>query len=396
MNEKFAFIDALGELFYHEIYLFYDEPLLFSCMNNALQYYMFERVPSVKGQERWVAVSISQARLLQLEKNTLEVRDVFVMCETGMAYLITSFEGLFSMETIMSNSLSDDMLPMSGEYLDFDRDDENDIDALPNDGGTPLALAEKERRDVLELSLEMENRHKREISSTALGHILENTQQLVFALANKNGGLRGAIPSEIQEGNTLLVSGVFAASFGIRLKSKDVCSLLGETAVTKTLSELSRLLDGTHNREVLQSVLESNSPRVMIKYRELLQTLLRHKMALRVHYASPNKTVYNRRFAMEDISQYLKVLDTELQQRVVKETLYGNLVSIDNENHKFGFRSAGNDKFKGKLAPSLQGKTFSVTMPGKAVIETQIQFDEITGTERFNHTLIDFNGTEDE
>ena len=77
MSELFASLPYIGDLYYHHIYLFYEEPQIFSCMTKTMQPYFVIAVPAKNDDSSaWLAVSISLGRLLKAEKNSIEIRDL--------------------------------------------------------------------------------------------------------------------------------------------------------------------------------------------------------------------------------------------------------------------------------------------------------------------------------
>ena len=69
MNEFFLNLPSVGELYFYHTYLYYDEPLIFSCATKAMQYYFVVAIPSLpESDEAWLAVPISTGRLSKAEK----------------------------------------------------------------------------------------------------------------------------------------------------------------------------------------------------------------------------------------------------------------------------------------------------------------------------------------
>ena len=217
MNELFVRLPSVGELYYHHTYLFYDEPLIFSCASKAMQYFFVLAVPATpSSDETWLMVPISSGRLSKAEKNAIELRDLIVNPETVI------FQGDrigtdASAIPIDPSALTEKMLPEAGEYLDYSPA----LELLPSPQA-PVDQAVTEMRDVLEISLEKDDGHAHELPCLTVVDAIDNIQQLIYALAYKNGGIRGAIPQKIKEDCQLSMTGMFAASVGIRLKSDEL------------------------------------------------------------------------------------------------------------------------------------------------------------------------------
>ena len=48
MSELFATVPFIGDLYFKNIYLYYDEPQIFSCVTSTLQFYFIIAVPAVR------------------------------------------------------------------------------------------------------------------------------------------------------------------------------------------------------------------------------------------------------------------------------------------------------------------------------------------------------------
>lgn len=118
MSDVFNTVKGIGELKYKNIYGFYDEPLMFSCYSATGGLYFILRLPC--DDEQWLAVEVSKYRLELLESNGMEIRLPFVSPENGYLYRLYSNE----LEFLTPNQLTDNMLPYSGEYLDYEAEQE--------------------------------------------------------------------------------------------------------------------------------------------------------------------------------------------------------------------------------------------------------------------------------
>lgn len=49
MNNLFATLPYIGDLYYYHIYLFYEEPQIFSCMTKTMQPYFVVAIPGKEG-----------------------------------------------------------------------------------------------------------------------------------------------------------------------------------------------------------------------------------------------------------------------------------------------------------------------------------------------------------
>ena len=169
MSELFASLPYIGDLYYRHIYLFYEEPQIFSCMTKTMQPYFVIAVPAKNDDSSaWLAVPISLGRLLKAEKNSIEIRDLITNPESFL-WKIELENDIFDVATIDPKTLTDDFLPEYGELLDF----KAGMEVLPPID-TPAVQATQEMRDIIEISLEKDDTHITEIPCAVLGDMLNN------------------------------------------------------------------------------------------------------------------------------------------------------------------------------------------------------------------------------
>ena len=382
MNEFFASVPNIGELYYYHVYLFYDEPQLFSCVTKTLQYYFFTTIPCEDDERSWLAVPISTGKLAMLEKNSLEIRTAFIDPES-ILWKIQCQDQHFSSMLCLPASLTDEMLPERGELLDYP----NEMELLPSEE-TPAEQSQREMRDVIELSLEKDNQHISELPCTVLSDVLETLQQLVFAIGYKEGGLSGPIPRTIKENHTLCVTGMFAASVGIRFKSNELSDILGETPLTEALTELNHLFSCMDDRVAIREFISTHNPRVAVKYRTFLKTMVKHNTGFKINNASPNKYSYTHRFSTKQLAANLEMINSEINEIVESKTLYGKIVGINVERDTFEFITADDERIRGNLAAAMEGCVFSVPQVVEADFEIRIGTDSFTQEEKLLYSLV--------
>lgn len=383
MSRLFAEIPYYGSLHYHHTYLFYDEPLVFSCINETFQLFFVLAIPKSDDNEmEWLLAPISQGKLLRLEKNSAEIREVFTNPESFVWRMILRNEE-YSMHRINVADLTDDLLPERGEFLDY-----NDNQELMPSENVPSEQARREMRDILEISLERDDTHISEIPCSALGDLLNSVQQLMYAIGYKEGGLRGQIPKKVKDDCKLCVSGMFAASVGVRLKSDEFCDIQFETSLTSALQDFNRLFEVASDKETLRAFLAKQNPRVAIRYRALIRTLLQNKVGIGINDASPNNLTFSRHFSTEELAKNLEYVNSEIDEMVETETMIGRLVGINVERDTFEFITGDEENIKGILSEDLRGKTFSVPKMVEASFEISVGADSLTREEKLVYKLM--------
>lgn len=389
MNNPFIELPTLGKLFFYRTYLFYDEPLLFSCVSTTMQYYFVIAIPSeIDTESSWIVVPVSQGRLTQAEKNAIEIRDLILEPEANVFEVVQSDNPKpeIKMTKISPKAITEEYLPQKGSFLDYAPSME-----LLVPTSASLDRAKTEMRDIIEFSLEKDNSHISELPCATAAETLNNLQQLVYALAYKDGSIRGAIPQKIRDTCSLSLSGMYAASVGFRLKSDELCDMFFETSLTPTIQDLNFLLSIASDREQLKTFFETHGHRVASKFRTFLGSLARHNVAFMYSGASPNNRSYSRHFSTQEISKSLALVAAEVKEIVETETFYGQLVGINVNNNTFELLTTEKDRIRGTISGSICGQQFSVPNTVEAIIEMRVGQDSMTGEEKIIYTLIQLN-----
>lgn len=382
MSELFALIPNIGELYYYHIYLFYDEPQLFSCVTKTHQFYFLTTIPSNTSSNAWLAAPISSGRLSKLERNAIEIRNAFVEPES-ILWRIDYNDQQYNSYYCIPASLTDDLLPEAGELLDYPPEQE-----LVPPEESPAEQSLREMRDVIELSLEKDDQHISELPCIVLSEVLESVQQLVYAIGYKEGGLTGPIPKRVRNDNTLCLTGMFAASVGIRLKSNDMSDMFGETPLTESLFSLNQLLNCMDDRQAIRNYISTHTPRVAVKFRAFLKTLVKYNTGFRINNASPNKNWYSRNFTTKQLTANLELINSEIDEIVEYKTLYGTIVAVDTVRDTFAFISANDERIRGNLSEAMKGSVFAVPQVVEADVEIRIGTDSFTQEEKLVYTLL--------
>ena len=384
MLSLFLKVDMLGTLYTDEVFFFYEEPQIFTCISKTGQKYL--SLLTDMDTREWILAPISEAQLSLLKSNRISVRDAFVNPEDDIIWKIKYKESLTSTaEWILPTNILDNDLPENDVYLDYDSDD-----LLPIVSSDILKMAKAENRDILDISL-ITNNHCREVNCEILGETLSNTQHILYTLPMKSDDIRARTSKDSREKNTMVAAGLFAASFGIRLKSPGLGDLFGETCVSPTLKMFADLLDVKDDNEKLKRILHSHSKKTIFKYRRLMKVLLQSEAGFKVRLASPNNYSFNIDFSTDDILRSLNLLDGEIKDMVSIEKMYGNMVGIHVEKQTFAFKSLDDENIIGKFSADFEGVTFEVPKFVEAEIERRVTFNEVTNEEKYHYKLLSIN-----
>ena len=118
-------ITGLGELEIVETYVYYDQPVLFSCKSAAGHLYLAVAVDKNDEHETWLYVRVSTERLNLIRSGTIDLHDAFALPEDSLLLQeIIPYDDQTQprMEQIQPDQIFEDMLPVPGEFLNFKTD----------------------------------------------------------------------------------------------------------------------------------------------------------------------------------------------------------------------------------------------------------------------------------
>ena len=116
-------IPELGKLEIVEIYAYYDQPILYSCRNAAGHFYLVVVAAEDDQYLTWLCTAVSIERLNLIRSGKIDLHDAFANSENPDTIQVrVPYEKHASVQTdsIKSNQIPEDMLPIPGEYLDFE------------------------------------------------------------------------------------------------------------------------------------------------------------------------------------------------------------------------------------------------------------------------------------
>lgn len=383
MEDYYLNIDLLGKMYISEIFVYYDEPLMFTCVNRFKQLFLANCIDETEELKKWLIVPISYQRLLQAKQFKVTAYDLFIEPEEDFIWEVNENieTGMSYAKQVLPHAIGEEYLPLKDSYV-LRKKDPN----IQHDRGTMVAAIE-EQRDIIDLSLETNNEHEHEISPDVLGNTLCEFQKLVYSIAHKSKGFNTQIPKGIIDDNQLKVTDFYAASFGVRFKSNDLANLYGETKVQKALKILFELLEVKDDKEKMQAILDKLSPSVGFRYRCLLKGLVKDNIGIKTYISTPsnyNKTVF---LNTEEINKSLQVLENEISCESSIVEYYGDLVGIDVDSNTFVFKPIEGKKISGKLSESVRDE-YTVPIKVRINVKEEIELNTLTNKEEIHYTLI--------
>ena len=360
-KELFADIPNLGQLYFHNIYLFYDEPQLFSCIDSNNQYYLVLAIPCEDDKTSWLLVPVTTGRLSRLESNTFQIRNAFLKPENKL-YRLEEWESNYRFNEINPSDLTDDLLPEENTYLDF-----NQIQEFENISDS----AEYEMRDIIDISLKPNQTNDAEMPCFEIGNILTRIQNLFNELAKEFKNIT-------KDECALCLSGMYVGSVGLRLKSKANSNQSGETPLSPIIRKFNNLLEASADFDNLQNMLQNSSFSVNHKYKDFFDYLRKNKTSFDIQSSTPKKTsYYKKRFSYESINNicndinsiFINIQQVRTETRTETLDIRGRLVGINIQQKKFEFIGDDGISIKGCISDGMLNNTFSIPNNVSAQIE---------------------------
>lgn len=115
-------VTYLGKINIIEVYEAYDEPCLFACQNASGQIYLAVLIDENEDYKKWLYTAVSRERFEYIRSGNIDLHDGFKLAEDAFSYIVkVPFleEGNSTVEVIACERLSDDMLPLPGEFINL-------------------------------------------------------------------------------------------------------------------------------------------------------------------------------------------------------------------------------------------------------------------------------------
>ena len=310
-------ITGLGRLEIVETYVYYDQPVLFSCKSAAGHLYLVVATDKNDERETWLYVGVSVERLNLIRSGAIDLHDGFAEPEDGfLLQEIIPYDDQTQprMELIQPDRISEDMLPMRGECLDLE------IETLPELSDSE-EVAKYGKREVLNLTLNFDGPFRSEAPVTALSQILGNFQDVINAIGIHHFNLKGInedIKSneDIKRKMQMSFLKVGAGAFNIQLASTDTTDFSESSDCRDAIEKFLDLLVAGSNQEQLKSHLKELQSRVARDYTVFLKSLNEFVIDAKFKWVSPNpnsgRTVQLSNHQMQEAIKVLEKYDEEI------------------------------------------------------------------------------------
>ena len=116
------YITGLGRLEIIETYVYYDQPVLFSCKSAVGHLYLVVAADEDDQYLTWLCAAVSTDRLNRIRSGTIDLHDAFAHPESACVVQVKvpyNKHASVQVDFIESNLIPEDMLPVPGECLDL-------------------------------------------------------------------------------------------------------------------------------------------------------------------------------------------------------------------------------------------------------------------------------------
>lgn len=380
---SFMNIDVLGHIYIHDMIIYYDRPLVFLGVNDSENYFIASCTDIEDSYERWILLPISKSKSIKALSGNIKAYDLFKNPEGGFLWNVKLDKDLHgNANKILPSELLDDDLP--------DRDviyDVYESSYLPEKEEKDIVkTAVDEGRDIIDISLEKEDSHNHEIDAEILGDIIKENQKLLNLISD----LRNEKNKEFKLKNRLSVSGFYAASFGIRMKSYNLVDLeerATKSELQKNIDVLIDILRSNGDVNLIKQTFGNINPNIANTYKNLLKALNRGKLGINLSYGSPNKLHGEISLSTKDIEQSLENIESQIEKIESKFLVEGTLVSISLTDNKFKILSEDDKLIKGKIDKDIHIKEYKLPKYIKADIKQIKKIEKLGNNEKVDYIL---------
>ncbi|GAA0435377.1 hypothetical protein GCM10008983_09940 [Lentibacillus halophilus] len=385
-------IDLIGNIYVIDEIIYYDKLLSFSCKNDIGNLFLAICI-ELDDMEQWLFLPVSEARLIQILRGSITAYKAFEQSEMGFIWKITihaNYNKEGKAEKISFDKLADVDLPDKDILFDVYGEDTFSIKRSKQE--KILEQSIKERREIIDISLELEQSHTHEIGAAFLGNVLKGTQDIVNVISHRQG-MNASIPKKIKDDNKLIYTGNYAASFGIRLKSNKLADIFNESELQRNLSVLMSLLKAKSNAEEISEITKELNPKVLSHYKNFLNLFQKEDVAINTNLAFPSNKLNNVKLTSEDIAQSIKVLESEINETSKEYSFYGKIVAIDITRNNFKFITDDDDTISGEIDKAVNIEEFLLPKRAKVKLRVTTKISDFNDEEQIEYELleIDYN-----
>lgn len=382
MSRSNYFDSLIKDLTPIQIFDYYDGPKFYSCRDKVGQVFLVYWIDETNEYGSWLYLRISQERYSSLKNGNISIAEALSNPEEGTAFVVKNYGTTFSVEEISATHIHPDWLPPINDYLHLSEP------ALPEKTLSAVEIAERSNRQVIDLAFDkLSNTY--EMGCGKLGKLLDSFQNVIYALACDAQLDVRRVPEGIKFKSEVLVTGLFASSFGVRLQSKGG-ELFSNGETANAIEALANLISTLEDPEKVPEELHRFNILARSRFKHLLRVLVDSEVSIKVDWGSPFGNALQSRVSFNEITRALKKLEeTDVATKNIIERP-ATLVGVDVESDFFALKIEGNEIIKGKLSKSVSSRNFDIPSSIIAKLEESCVIDPLTEKEKWSYILVDF------
>ena len=380
MSRTENLIQLLPGLIPVEVFDYYDGPRFYSCQDVVGQLYVVYWIGEADQEAEWLYVRVSPERYGSLKQGIVSIAHALSHPEEGSAFVLRGKLGDISAVEVASEAIEPDWLPPQEERLSLA------VRSLPEKTVDAVNAARGTNRHVFDIAFQkISNTY--EMGAGKLGKLLDAIQNTIYALACEADRDIRRVPEEIKFNSEVLVTGLFASSFGIRLQTKG-SDFFSSDESARALQTFTELIAALAIPESISQELHRLNILGRSRFKHLLRVMVDAEISVKADWGSPSGTTRQSMASYSQISlalQKLEATDAATTRTVERQ---GRLVGVDVQSDFFALAVEDNEVIKGKLSPAIANRQFEVPSRILATIEEKCIVDPLTDREKWTYILL--------
>ena len=363
-----------------EVFDYYDGPRFYSCRDIVGQLYVIYWIDETEVNTTWLYSRVSPERYASLKQGIVTVAFALANPEEGSAFVVKSSSSGVFIEEIPKNLIDFEWLPPADVRLSLQ------VETLPTKTASALEVATRANRQVFDLAFERIS-NSYEMSCGKLGRLLDAVQKTIFAFACPPDRDVRKVPEEIKFKSEVLVTGLFASSFGVRLQTKG-SDLFSSDESAKALKTLVDLIAAMEDPDKLQIDVHKLNILSRSRFKHLLEMKIEAEISIVADWGAPSGVTLKARASYADISRAITRLEAadDATTQTIQKT--GKLVGVDVQSNFFALVVEENEVLKGTLEPSIAMQQFEIPSRINASMRETCVIDPLTDREKWTYVLL--------
>lgn len=363
-----------------EVFDYYDGPRFYSCRDVVGQLYIVYWIDETDQGVEWLYVRTSPERYASLRQGAVSIAFALSNPEEGSGFVVRGQQGAFSVEEVPQERIDLEWLPPAEERLAMP------VRSLPEKTAEAVDAAVGSHRHVFDLAFDKAS-NVYEIGAGKLGRLLDAVQNTIYALACEADRDVRRVPEEVKFNSEVLVTSLFASSFGVRLQTKGA-DLFSSDESARALQTLTELIDAVSEPESISRELHKLNILGRSRFKHLLRVMVDAEVSVKADWGSPAGATSKAFASYSQITLALQKLEATdaATTRTVEWT--GRLVGVDVQSDFFALVVDDNEVIKGKLSTAIANRQFAVPSRIVATVEETCIVDPLTDREKWSYVLL--------